>query len=135
MRGHTPPLTGAKRLVNEQQECIKEKVGDLGEQGGPRGAIVTHQTSDMSMVQSRSEGLGEGISRVHNPGNVRDVNLATGFPFLDSKMLDVDVTGPGSRSISVNHEDRGGIVFVQCGRLGLWDSQGRKEWNEGTWQS
>ena len=69
----------------------QEKVGDLGEQGRPRGAIVTHQTSNMSMVQSRPEGLSEGISRINDPGDVGKDDLTTCFPFLDGEMLDVNV--------------------------------------------
>jgi hypothetical protein len=62
----------------------QEKANDLGEQKGPLGTIATHQAADMSMVQGRSEGLGEGISRVKDPVDVRKNNLATGFPLLDS---------------------------------------------------
>ncbi len=76
---------------------------------------MTHPAADMSMVQSQSEGLGEGVSRINDPGNVGENNLATGFPLLNCKKLDVDVTRPGSRATSVDREDCGSVVFVQGG--------------------
>ena len=118
-------------LDNTTQQCNCTEtvilVCPIGEQGEPRGTIVTHQAAYMSMVQSQSEGLGEGISRVSDPGNVRENNLAMGFPLLNCKMLNVDVTGPGSRTTSIDHEDCGSVVFVQGGRLRLWIAEFRED--------
>ena len=80
---------------------------------------MSHQTTHMSVMESGTQRLGEGVGRINNAGDVTEDNVALGFPFLNCEVLDVDVTSPGCWATGVNHEDRSLIIFVEDGWSGL----------------
>ena len=53
---------------------------------------MTHQTTNVSEVQRGAERFGESVRRVYDPRDVTKNDIAVGFPLLDRKMLDVDVS-------------------------------------------
>ena len=73
-----------------KQECISRKK-DSGSRRCPRGAIVTHETSNVAMVKGGAERLRESICVVHDARDVGENNFPICFPFLEGKMLDIDM--------------------------------------------
>ena len=72
---------------------------------------MTHETTNVAMVKGRAEQLRESICGVHNARDTGEKNFPVCFPFLEGKMLDVDVTSSWCRETSVNHEDSRGVVL------------------------
>ena len=84
---------------------------------------MAHESTHMTMTESRPKRFGEGIGRVHNTWNVFQNNFAIRLPFLNRKVLNVDMPRSRRRALGVDHEDGGRIVFIQCGRIQLWVAQ------------
>ncbi len=53
---------------------------------------MTHQTANMAMMKSRSKQLGERLGRVDDSRDLHQDNVTVSFPFLNCKMLYVDMT-------------------------------------------
>jgi hypothetical protein len=68
----------------------------------------------MARMKNPTKRLGKVISTVDDAGNVtHDQVLRDGCPLLNSKSLDVDVTGAFGRNTVVHHLDGGLVVTVQ----------------------
>ena len=52
---------------------------------------MTHHAAHMSKMQGGAQRLGEGIGRIDDTRDVTENDVALGFPFLNRKMLDIDV--------------------------------------------
>ena len=88
---------------------------------GPGRAVVTHEAVGVTMMERSTQRFGEGIGRVDDAGDMFQDNFALGFPFLNGKVLDVDVARARCRAARVDHEDSSSVVFVENGgiRLGI----------------
>ena len=74
---------------------------------------MTHQTAHMAVVERRPKGFGQRIGRVDDARDVSKDNFVIRFPFLDSEMLNINVTRTRCGATGVNHKDRGSIIFVE----------------------
>jgi hypothetical protein len=74
----------------------------------------------------RSKGFGERICGVNDAGDMGKKYLLIGFPFLDCKMLDVDVAQARGRLACVNHKDGSSIILVERSRSALRIPQSRE---------
>jgi hypothetical protein len=74
----------------------------------------------MAMMERGAQGLCQRIGGVDNARDVREDDLLGSFPFLEGKMLDVDMTGTWCGAICIDHQDCRGVIFEQGGRTKLW---------------
>ena len=82
--------------------------------------VVTHGTTDMAGMENPAKSFGGGIGNIDGSMNVDHFDDATGAPFLNSKVLDVDMARAFGRAVFVDHGDGSLIVFVKRSRAGLW---------------
>ena len=78
---------------------------------------------EVMVVKSGTKGLCQRIRRVHNIRDVRENNLAVGLPFLQSKVLDIDVASERCRTVCIHHKDDRGIFLEGSRRRELWLSE------------
>ena len=57
--------------------------------------IMTHCAPDVMTMQNASKGFGGSIRRIDNARKMSEGDERTGLPFLNSKMLDVDMACAG----------------------------------------
>jgi hypothetical protein len=100
--GYPYPLTGTKK-----RKTVRDAKG-----GALRNTIVSHRVPDMTRVKDPTESLGACIGRIDGGWDVKHANDTPGAPFLDSKVLNVDVMRTSSRAIFIDHGDGCLIVFV-----------------------
>jgi hypothetical protein len=67
------------------------------------------------MVKRRTKGLCQGVGGIEDTRDVGKNNLPGSFPLLKGKMLNVNVTGTWCGTIRIDHQDRRGVIFEQCG--------------------
>ena len=70
-------------------------------------------------MQYPAEGLGEIVRWANDSRNMMHSKILLRFPFLNGKMLDINVTGSFSRDTIINHDDSRNIVTIY--RSGLID--------------
>jgi len=90
---------------------VEKLCGNVG--GGAWSTVVAHESAAVSVVESPAKGFCKGVGAVDATGDVGEDALAVGFPFLDGKMLDVDMTGAVGGFARIDHLDR---CFVVDGR-------------------
>ena len=83
--------------------------------------MVSHGATDMTMVENPPESFGKSISEINNTSNGQKNNLTKLLPVLDREVLDVNVTGAGSRARCIDNQDRGSVVFIDRGGKKLGD--------------
>ena len=77
-----------------------------------------HGMASMVSKKGPTKCLGSMVSNVDNAGDVMHDNDATKLPLLDSKMLNVDVSGVRSGFAFIDHCNCGDVVLVeQCWAL------------------
>jgi hypothetical protein len=54
--------------------------------------------------------------------DIRELDVAALSPFMNRKVLNVDVPRTFSRSIRVHHVDGGHFIFIQQGRPRWWET-------------
>ena len=54
--------------------------------------------------------------------DMRELDVVALSPFLNRKVLNVDVPITFSKSIRVHHVDGGHVIFIQQGRLRWWET-------------
>ena len=74
---------------------------------------MAHCPTHMARVQGPAKALGEIISNVDLSGNVFQLDLLPGPPFLNGKSLDSDMPSPGGGLGAVDNVDHSLIVLVQ----------------------
>ena len=71
---------------------------------------MAHGAAGMALVENPSEGLSEVIWGVDDAWDEVHDDIASIFPVLDGKVLDVDVAGALGGHLGVNHVDGGFVV-------------------------
>ena len=75
-----------------------------GREGGNRSrSKVSHEASSMLGVENPANTFGKGIAGVDGAFDVLEEDMASTFPILDGKILDVDVSGAFGRASSIDH--------------------------------
>ena len=74
---------------------------------------MTHQTTNMTEVESGAERFCEGVRRVDDAWNVTKDNIAIGLPLLNGEVLNVNMSRAWRRSTRVDHQNRRLIVLVK----------------------
>ena len=74
---------------------------------------MTHQTANMAMMKRRCERIGERVGRVDDSRDICQDNLTVSFPFLNCKMLYVNMTRSWGRGASIIQQNSGSIIFVE----------------------
>jgi hypothetical protein len=67
----------------------------------------------MAVMQQPAKGLGQGISRVNGLPYVAQDHFTFGHPFLQGKVLDVDVEIETFGAFIIGHHDGGCIILVK----------------------
>jgi len=88
---------------------------------------MAHSTPDMAMMEGPPKSLSGGIRWVDHAGDMGEPNNATLMPFLDSEVLDIDMTRTGCRpaldegALQESQDDRapGGHRWVRQSPLWL----------------
>ena len=78
--------------------------------------MMTHGTSDMTVMEDPGKCFGESVCDVNDARNGKKEEETTRFPVLDSKVLYVDMASARCWLGGVDDEYRGSIVFVDWGR-------------------
>ena len=63
--------------------------------------VVAHSTVGMSIVKQSRKRLGTGITRINGTSNMKQEKLVTDTPFLDGKMLDINMASTGRVSLTI----------------------------------
>ena len=79
---------------------------------------MSHQTTDMTVMEDPTQRLSQGIRWVNDTGNVGKRHEVSRAPVLDGKELNVNVAAAFSRDTVVDHVDGRNIVFVDDGWVG-----------------
>ena len=84
------------------------------------GATKAHKAGDVEVVKDPSEILHHDIGRVDDSGHVMKLEDISGYSFLNSKQLYIDVAGAVCLLAGVGHHDSGLVVAAtwSCGGLG-----------------
>jgi hypothetical protein len=77
----------------------------------------------MAVVQQPTKGLSEGIGGVNSSPYVAQDHFTFGHPFLQGKMLDVNVAAPISGALGVGHHDGSRIIFIDFSSLQLLEGK------------
>ena len=85
-------------------------MGQLGWEG--IDGVMAHSASSMTRVEHPSQGFSEVIAGIENPRDMSHNNIASVFPLLDSKVLDVDVARAVGRHFGINHVNSRHVVFI-----------------------
>ena len=81
-------------------------------------AEVAHGTAGMTGMEGPAKGFGFLVHRVQDAGEVADNDQTVGTPFLNGKVLYINVRGPRSGVVLVDHVDRPTIVNVDFSGTG-----------------
>ena len=73
----------------------------------------------MAVMERGTEGLGQRVCGVNDARNMREDNLVGSFPFLEGKMLDVNMTSTRRWAIRVYHQDCRSVILKQRSRTNL----------------
>ena len=76
---------------------------------------MSHATACMARMEHPSKNLGQIIARIENPCEMFHDNVAFLAPFLNGKVLDLDVTSTRCGTVFVDHRFCSLIVDVQQG--------------------
>ena len=88
---------------------------------------MAHGTMSMACKKGPAKCLGSMVSDIDDARDMTHDDETTTLPLLNGKMLNVDVSGIGSRLAFVDHGNGGDIVFVErCGTL-LWNAELMKD--------
>ena len=74
--------------------------------------VVAQSTTDMAIVKQSSKWFGTGITRINRTSNMKQKKFVTGTPFLDGKMLDINMASTGSRAGVINHSNGSLIIHI-----------------------
>ncbi len=85
----------------------------------PWGAVVTHQAANMAVMERGTEGLGLRVCGVNDARNMGEDNLVGSFPFLEGKMLDVNMTSTRRWTTRIYHQDCSSVILEQRSRTNL----------------
>ena len=102
MQQHPPPLPCSKAM------SLLLLVG---------ASVVPEQTKDVSEEKSRSQRLGQGVSRIHDARDVDHAKDVLCTPFLHSKVLSINVTRPWSWLGFIDHVNGCLVVNEEFGGL------------------
>ena len=80
---------------------------------------MPHGAAGMALMEDPAQGLGEIIRWVDDPRDEFHEDVASIFPVLNGKVLDIDVARALGRDASVDHVDGQLVVTVKGGRS-LW---------------
>ena len=78
----------------------------------PWCAVMSHQAAYMTEMQRWSESLRERVGRVDNARDVAQYDVTVRFPFLNRKVLYVNVTRPRCGTTGIDHENSSLVIFV-----------------------
>jgi hypothetical protein len=84
---------------------------------------MAHGPMHVTGVQGPTERLRRLVTRIDDARNVMHLDVAGCTPLLDSKVLDVNVTGARRRLVLIDHGDCSFVVNVQGSGLGLGESK------------
>jgi len=84
--------------------------------GGPE---VAHSSARMTSVQLRAQSFGGLVGGIQRSREMRDHDLLAHAPFLDSKVLNVDVARAGGRLVLVDHGNSSHVVHMENSRARL----------------
>ena len=77
---------------------------------------MSHATTGMTGMQNPSKRLGEIITGIENPRKMLHDEIFLLAPFLDSEMLDVNVSSTGSRTLFIDHLESSHVVNEEACR-------------------
>ena len=77
--------------------------------------MVTHRTTNVAGVQCPAKCLDGLVAGVDDTKDMAHDDVTSGEPFLNRKVLDVDMTGASSRTSLVHHSDSSLIVHIERG--------------------
>ncbi len=80
---------------------------------------MTHKTTNVAMVKGRTERLRKGICRIHDTRDMRKNNFLISFPFLKSKVLNVNMMSTWCQATGIDHEYSRGVVLEKGCRAEL----------------
>ena len=75
--------------------------------------VMTHRSSDMSVVKNPADGLGKVVAGVNHTRNVSHNDLSVFAPRLNCEELHFNVTRPRGRSTVINNVDARLVIHVQ----------------------
>ena len=84
---------------------------------------MAHDAACMAAVKNPSQRFGHIIGGVDDAGDVVHDDVASVLPFLDGKMLDVDVPRAFGGHACIDHANGRHVVFVDGGRTKLGVTQ------------
>ncbi len=88
---------------------------------------MTHTTTNVAMVKGRTERLCKGNCRIHDTKDMRKNNFLISFPFLKSKVLNINMTSTWCRATGIDHEYSRGVVLEKGCRAELRVSEFEKD--------
>ena len=74
--------------------------------------VVTHQMAIMEIMKGSVEGFCQRVCRVDKSRDVLEDDVAISFPFLQRKMLNVNMPRTWSGSVGVDHHKDIGRILV-----------------------
>ena len=81
--------------------------------------IVSHGLMNMSTVQNVGNRLTDGIQGVDGPRDMMELDIASSTPLLNSKVLNINMTGTGSGAILVDDCDGSLVINIETSRTRL----------------
>ena len=86
-------------------------------------AVMAHRATDMAAVEDPAERFGQSIRGVDRARDMLQNNIALIFPFLNGKMLDVNMPGADRGFGGIHHEDSRFVVLIQHRRAVLHETE------------
>ena len=84
---------------------------------------MAHRAADMATVEDPAKCFGQSVRGVDRAGDMLQNKVALILPFLNGKMLDVDMPGAGRGFGGIHHEDSGLVVLIQHRRAVLHETE------------
>ena len=78
---------------------------------------MAHSTMEVTRMELEGERFSSGIRRIDRSRDMCEQDVAIRAPFLNGKMLDVDVTSTRCWTIVVDHGDSSLVVDVYFSRI------------------
>ena len=74
---------------------------------------MSHEATSVVRVENATDAFGEGVAGIDGTFDVFEEDVASTFPILDSKVLDVNVAGAFGRTAGVDHVDGRFVVLIE----------------------
>ena len=81
----------------------------------------------MAVMERGTEGLGQRICGVNDAGDMGENNFVGSFPFLEGKVLNVDMASTRRWTTRVDHQDCRSVILEQRSRANLRVPKFRKD--------